>query len=69
MDILLSVAIVIAVVALAFWLYDRHSADAYWRAYDKAQLEDLEYARTHPGCTYEEAHRQRDKVMRRFHRY
>lgn len=42
--------------------------DAYWRAYEAAQAEDLRWARAHPGCTWAEAHRHREAVRRRFHR-
>ena len=31
--------------------------------YDSAQLRDLEYAAAHPGCSLEEAHRERDRVL------
>lgn len=35
----------------------------FQRDYDAAQLRDLAYARQHPDCTPEEAHRERDRVL------
>ena len=69
MDVLIGILIAVASGILSVWLYSRFSSEAYWRAYDAAQLKDLEYARQHPGCSYEEAHRHRDAVMKKFHRY
>ena len=69
MEILFLVVFGVVAGALAIWLYDRWSADAYWRAYDKAQQQDLEYHERHPGCTLQEAHQHRDKVMKKFGRY
>lgn len=42
---------------------------SFSEAYDAAQLRDLDYAMHHPGCTWEEAHRERDAVLRDFHLY
>lgn len=69
METILALALGVGCTILAAWVWDRRSPEAYWRAYDKAQLRDLEYFQLHPGCSYEDAHRHRDKVMRRFHRY
>ena len=69
MQIVWMILISVAAIAVVSWIASRHSADAYWEAYDAAQRRDLEYARKHPDCTYEEAHRERDRVMRRFGRY
>lgn len=69
----MSVVIVILLSVGAFflvsWIADRASDEAYWRAYDRAQQEDLRYFREHPDCTYEEAHQYRNKVMKKYRRY
>lgn len=65
MEILYTVLAVIlaaAVCVLAGWLFDPARAS---RGYDRAMAKDAEYARTHPGCSYEEAHRNRDRYYRR----
>ena len=54
--------------AVIVWQMYRSSADAYHDAYYRAMLKDREYYRTHPGCTLAEAHRERDRVNRRFGR-
>ena len=54
--------------ALCGFVYDRISGRAFWDAYHRAQKQDLLYAREHPGCSLEEAHRERDKILRRYHR-
>lgn len=41
---------------------------AFRRAYDAAQLRDLEYAAAHPDCSLAEAHRERDRVLRDYGR-
>ena len=69
METVLGIAVLVGGVALAVWLYGRSGSDAYWRAYDRAQLLDLKYAREHPGCSYADAHRERDRVMRKYRRY
>lgn len=69
MEIIVLIAFGVIAGALLMWIYDRCSPEAYWRAYDEAQLKDLEYFREHPDCSYEEAHQYRDKVMKKFGRY
>lgn len=53
---------------LFFALDDHLSGRAFWDAYHRAQEQDLLYAREHPGFSLEESHRERDKVLRRYHR-
>lgn len=69
MEIVIGVIVLLAAAALAAFIFSRSGSAAYLRAYDKAQLRDLEYARAHPDCSYEDAHRERDRIMKRFHRY
>ena len=63
---ILAAAVAVAMIVI---LPDLVGPEAYHRAYRRAELRDLEYYRTHPGCTYTEAHRERDRVMKRFRRY
>ena len=60
---LLAVAAILAAVILV-WVY--FGPEAYHEAYRKAQREDIDYVRSHPGCSLEEAHQHRDRVNRRF---
>ena len=64
------VSLLVYLVALFFaacWIYDRFFSDgAYLRAHERATREDIAYYDAHPGCTLEEAHRQRNRVNRRF---
>ena len=59
------VAFVVSLI-IACWVLDRVGPEAYHEAYDKAMQKDLEYAREHPGCSRDEAHRHRDAVNDRF---
>lgn len=60
-------AAVALVALLAVWGY--HSSEsAFWSAYEAAQEQDARWAREHPGCSWEDAHRHREAVRRRFHR-
>lgn len=69
MQIVIDVALAVAALLVGAAVYDRFSSSGYWRAYDAAQRKDLEYARAHPDCSCEEAHRYRDEVMRHYGRY
>lgn len=62
MEVVLGLAIGAALYFLIMFLHDRFSFEA---SYDRAMRKDMEYFRAHPDCTYEEAHRNRDKVYRR----
>lgn len=64
-EIVLSIACCIVLTVIAFVAMDRFGPGSYSRRYDEAMQKDLEYARKHPGCTWEEAHRHREKVMKR----
>ena len=59
-DILLFFGGGAAAWVLVLWMRDRHRT-----AYDRAMQKDFEYAQKHPGCSYDEAHRNREKVYRR----
>ena len=61
MDVLATVLLVI--IAIAIWLY-LDPANRI-RSYRKAEQRDLEYYLAHPGCTLEEAHRNRERFYRR----
>lgn len=56
----------ILVMVVIAWLFYALSDSAFYRAYDKAMMQDLDYYNAHPDCTYEEAHQNRKKVRRRF---
>ena len=60
--------IVLSVLCALAWsaVSDRISGRAFWRAYHRAQAEDKRNYRS--GMTLEEAHRERDRVLRKFHR-
>lgn len=69
MGVVLWLAGLVAVFFAAAWVYDRYfSEEGYVRAHYRAIQEDLEYHRTHPDCSLEEAHRRRDRVNRRYSR-
>lgn len=34
--------------------------------YERAQQEDLSYARSHPGCTTEDTHQHRDRILKKY---
>lgn len=59
---------VVAILVVVFWWSGRTGEAAYQRAYHRAMYQDMEYYRTHPGCSLAEAHQHRDAVNRRFHR-
>lgn len=63
------VIIALGAVGMMAWGYigDRISGRAFWRAYHRAQAEDLKNYR--PSMTLDEAHQARDKALRKFHRY
>lgn len=61
MDVLATVLLVI--IAIAIWLY-LDPANRI-RRYNEAVRKDLDYYHTHPGCTLEEAHRNRERFHRR----
>lgn len=58
------VTVILGIACFAVWavLIDPHR---FSRAYDKAMEKDLKYAREHPGCSWDDAHREREKVYRR----
>ena len=66
LEILALILAAAASVVLAGLVHDRLSGEAYHRAYRKAELEDIAYYESHPGCSYQDAHRNRDRVNRRF---
>ena len=55
-------------MALFRWFRRFRGLGAFLRAYDAAQLRDLEYAAAHSGCSLEEAHQERDRVLRDYGR-
>lgn len=59
---------VMMMMALFRWFRRFRGLGAFLRAYDAAQLRDLEYAAAHPGCSLAEAHRERDRVLRDYGR-
>lgn len=67
-DAVALVLVLAASVVIVALIRDRTSGEAYHRAYRRAEREDLAYYQAHPGCSYEEAHRSRDRVNRRFGR-
>ena len=69
----MSVALVIlalaVMAAVMLWFFDRYvSEDSYVEAYREASQRDIEFYNSHPGCTLEEAHRNRDRINRRYGR-
>jgi len=62
MEIVLGVLLAVGLVALVVHVLTRESLSA---DYDRAMMEDMRYAKEHPGCTWEEAHREREKVYRK----
>ncbi len=57
MDVLVAVIVVAAAIVLLLCF----GPDSY----DRAMKKDIEYFRTHPGCTWEEAHRNRERFYHR----
>jgi hypothetical protein len=49
-------------------LFHGGSDEAFHRDYYQAMLADQAYAHEHPDCTLEEAHRNRDRVNKRYGR-
>ena len=64
MKIFLAFIVLAFILALAVWA----SPGAYHAAFARAEARDLAFYRSHPDCTYEEAHRNRDRVNRLFFR-
>ena len=62
MQILLDILVLAFLIALGLWL----SPGIYHSAYAKAQAKDLAFFRAHPDCTWEDAHRHRERVRRLF---
>ena len=65
MDVL-SIVFGVGFAALVVWLMIRYSPESYLREYDEASRKDMAYYQEHPDCTLEEAHRNRDRVNRKF---
>ena len=68
MNTIVTVIVVIAIIAAAFWLWIYRGPEAYAEAMRQAEREDIAYYQAHPDCTLEEAHRHREAVRRRFGR-
>ena len=64
-EVLLSVLALLAVSALGLWLWCLMDPERLSLEYDRAMQRDLEYYLSHPDCTYEEAHMEREKVYRK----
>ena len=62
MDLFYALLILAFIAALGFWA----SPITYRHFYYRAEARDIAYHRDHPGCSYEEAHRHRDRVNRLF---
>lgn len=62
MEIVLGLALGIGAYLLIVFVHDRFSFSS---AYDRAMRKDMAYFRRHPDCTWEKAHRNREKVYRR----
>lgn len=69
MQIVIMILVGAGILIGANLFLDRRSSDSYWDAYNDAQRKDLAYFKQHPDCTYEEAHRERDKIMKKYGRY
>ena len=64
MKTVLIILVLAFVLALGVWV----SPATYYAAYARAQARDVAYFDAHPDCSYEEAHRHRDRVNRLFFR-
>lgn len=59
------ILILVVLLALSALVYEYRLSDrAFYEAYEKAMQKDIAFARSHPGCTLEEAHRNRRRVRR-----
>lgn len=56
------ILILLILAALAAWL----SPSTFRAAYERAESRDIAYHNAHPDCTWEEAHRHRERVRRWF---
>ena len=56
------ILILVILAALAVWL----SPSTFRAAYDRAESLDIAYHNAHSDCTWEEAHRHRERVRRWF---
>ena len=56
------VLILLLLAALAVWL----SPASYHAAFARAEARDLAFYRAHQDCTWEDAHRHRERVRRLF---
>ena len=62
MEIVLGVLLAVSHVALVVDVLTRESLSA---DYDRDNMEAMRCAKEHPGCAWEEAHREREKVYRK----
>lgn len=56
------VIVSLAAVALFVWAISPAGDEFFW---DRAEARDLAYVRDHPDCSWEEAHRHRERWHRR----
>ena len=58
----MEILILIPLLALGIWM----SPWAYNAAFSRAESRDIAYHAAHPDCTWDEAHRHRERVRRFF---
>jgi flagellar basal body-associated protein FliL len=61
--------IVAALAILVIVLVSRRSRESFESDFARAEKADLEYFHEHPGCTLQEAHQNRDRVLKKYGRY
>ena len=66
MTVLLILLAVAVAALLSYRLWCRFDRGAFLAEYDQAEQDDLAFYREHPGCSVEDAHRNRDRVKKKY---